>query len=116
MSLINELLKKEQLNSQDEKIIIESFIEKYLKDNPDVLPKMTLRVMESEAKKIEKLKEQQFNLGLNFLSVYELFSEGQIHSSKMQSFSGLLGNSKMEKTYDKEIKDVIKKVKVVKAK
>jgi len=114
MSIINDLLKKENITADYKQKLIKAFIREHLIDNPELLPELTEAVLKDQKIKMETLQQQQFNLGLNFISVKELLTEGETKHTQMQSFSGLLNQPKMEDDFDKVIKNVIDTVKVVK--
>lgn len=110
MNPIKKAISNMEIADSFKKTYIESFIQEYVKEHPEILPKIVTGVIDKNKTDIEKLKEQRFNLSLNFISVLELIQFGKVKSSFMQSFTGLIGNKKME---DKLNEGLLKKIESV---
>lgn len=114
MNIIIELLEKEGYESRQIEAIVKGFVKETVVKNPEMLSTLTEAVVKNQMEELKTVKQKRFNLGLNFLSVQELFSTGKVESTEMQSFSGLLDNIPMEEACNKEIREQINNIEIKK--
>lgn len=113
-SLLNKQLDDNEINLSTKEAIEKSFVKSYVLNNPQILAELTNAVIQNQVKELENAQKKNFDLGLNFMAIDELFTTGKVSNLEMNSFKNLLNSRKREQRYDDVIVANLENVELIK--